>query len=44
MVGSHIEAHLFGSMEEDEKCNFDHTLIVVVVLEKSIQTRARMLS
>jgi hypothetical protein len=27
IVGSLIEAHLFGSMEEDEECNNDHTLI-----------------
>ncbi len=27
MVGSLIEAHLFGSMEEDEECDYDHTLI-----------------
>ena len=28
MVGSlNIEAHLFGSMEEDEECDNDHTLI-----------------
>ena len=27
MVGSLIEAHLFGSMEEDEGCDYDHTLI-----------------
>ena len=26
MVGSHIEAHLCGSME-DEDCGYDHTLI-----------------
>ena len=27
MVGSIIEAHLFGSMKEDEECDYDHTLI-----------------
>jgi hypothetical protein len=27
MVGSLIEAHLFGSMNEDEECDYDHTLI-----------------
>ena len=27
MVGSFIEAHWFGSMEEDEECDYDHTLI-----------------
>ena len=27
MVGSLIEAHLFGSMEDDEKCDDDHTLL-----------------
>ena len=27
MRGSLIEAHLFGSMEEDEECEYDHTLI-----------------
>jgi hypothetical protein len=27
MVGSHIEAHLCGRMEEDEECDYDHTLI-----------------
>ena len=26
MIGSLIEAHVFGSMEED-KCDYDHTLI-----------------
>ena len=25
MVGSLIEAHLFGSMKEDEECAYDHT-------------------
>ena len=27
MVGSLIEAHLFGGMEEDEECDYDRTLI-----------------
>ena len=27
MVGSLIEGHLFGCMEEDEDCDNDHTLI-----------------
>ena len=27
MVGSLIEAHIFGNMEEDEGCDYDHTLI-----------------
>ena len=27
MVGSFIEARLFGSMEEDEECDYDHALI-----------------
>ena len=27
MVGSLIEADLFGSMKEDEECSNDHTLI-----------------
>ena len=27
MVGSFIEAPLFGSMVEDEECDYDHTLI-----------------
>ena len=27
MVGSLTEAHLFGHMEEDEECDYDHTLI-----------------
>ena len=27
MVGLLIEAHLFGNMKEDEKCDYDHTLI-----------------
>ena len=27
MVGSLIEAHLFGSMKEDEECDYDQTLI-----------------
>ena len=27
MVGSLIEAQLFGSMKEDEECDYDHTLI-----------------
>ena len=27
IVGSLIEARLFGSMEEDEECAYDHTLI-----------------
>ena len=27
MVGLLIKAHLFGSMEEDEECGYDHTLI-----------------
>ena len=27
MVGSLIEARLFGSMEEDEECDYDHTWI-----------------
>ena len=27
MVGSLIDAHLFGSMEEDMECDYDHTLI-----------------
>ena len=54
MVGSLIEAHLFGSMEEDEESDYDHTFIAIlahkvvtkkiVVLEKAILTCARMLS
>ena len=54
MVGSLIEVHLFWSMKEDEECDYDHTLIddssaqdgdrKIVVLEKIIQTWARMLS
>ena len=27
MVRSLIEAHLFGGMEEDEECVYDHTMI-----------------
>ena len=27
MVRSLIEDHLFGSMEEDKECDYDHTLI-----------------
>jgi hypothetical protein len=27
MIGSIIEAHLFGSMEEDGELDYDHTLI-----------------
>ena len=27
ILGSFIEAHLFGSMEEHEECDYDHTLI-----------------
>ena len=27
MIGSLIEAHLFGSVEEDEECGHDHILI-----------------
>ena len=27
MVGSLIEAHLFGSMEDGEECDYDHILI-----------------
>jgi hypothetical protein len=27
MVGSLIKAHLFGGMEEDEECDYDHTMI-----------------
>jgi hypothetical protein len=27
VVGSLIEAHLLGSMEEDEECDYDHTRI-----------------
>ena len=48
------EAHLFKSMEEDEECAYNHTLIdescaqggdkKIVVLEKTTQTCARMLS
>lgn len=26
MVGSSVEAHLLGSMEEDEESDYDHTL------------------
>ena len=54
MVGSLIEVHLFGSMNEDEECDYDTTLIAIlahkvvtrkiVVLEKTIQICARMLS
>ena len=54
MGGSLIEDHLFGSMDEDEECDYDHTLIddssaqvvtgKIVVLEKTIQTCTRMLS
>ena len=51
MIGSLIEAHLFGNMEEDEECDYDHTLLVIqvhkvvtrkiIVLEKTIQSCAR---
>ena len=54
MVGSLIETRLFGSMKEDKECDYDHILIgdfsaqggdkENVVLEKTIQTCARMLS
>ena len=27
MIGSLIEAHLFKSMQEDEECDYQHTLI-----------------
>ena len=27
MVGSLIKAHLYRNMEEDEECDYDHTLI-----------------
>ena len=27
MVGSLVKARLFGSMEEDEECDYDHTSI-----------------
>jgi len=27
MVGSLIEVLLFGSMKEDEECDYDHTLV-----------------
>ena len=27
MIGSLVEAQLFESMEEDEECDYDHTLI-----------------
>ena len=27
MIGSFIEAHLLGSMEEDEECDYAHILI-----------------
>ena len=27
MIGSLIEAHLFGSIKEDEECGYDHTWI-----------------
>ena len=27
IVWSHIEARLFGSVEEDEECDYNHTLI-----------------
>ena len=27
MIRSHIEAHLFGSIKEDEECDYDHTWI-----------------
>ena len=53
MLGSLIEAYLFGSMQEDEQCDYDHTLLMIpvhkvvtrkiVVLEKTIETCARML-
>ena len=49
MVGSLIEAHLSGSMKEDEECDYYHTLIddsspqvdnklkKITVLEKTFQ-------
>ena len=53
MVRSLIHAHLFGSMEEDEECDYNRIFIddssaqggdkEIVVLEKTIQTCARML-
>jgi hypothetical protein len=27
MIGSLVDAGLFGSMEEDEECDYDHTSI-----------------
>ena len=47
MVGSLFEAHLFGSMKEDEECDMimwiDKVVTrKIVVLEKTIQTCARM--
>jgi hypothetical protein len=52
MVGSLTKAHSFGSIEEDEECEYDHKLIddssakvatrTIVPLEKTIQTCARM--
>ena len=52
MVGSLTKVHLFGSMEEDEECEYDHRLIdyssakvmtrTIVLLEKTIQTCAKM--
>ena len=49
MVGSFIEAQLFGRMENDEESDFDDSTAKVVtrkiiVLEKRIQTCARMLT
>ena len=52
MVGSLIEAHLFGSMEDGEECDYDHILIHGSSVEggdkencstgETIQTCARM--
>ena len=55
MVGSLIKAHSFGSMKEDEECDYDptridgssaqgHPIRNIIKLEKTIQTCARMLS
>ena len=53
MVGSLTKARLFGSIEEDADCEYDHNILIddssakvatrtIVLLEKTIQTRAKM--
>ena len=54
MVGSLIEAHLFGSMKDDKECEYDHTVIddssveggdkEICSVGETIQICARMLS